>query len=160
MEWTFEENKLFENAIGELGLYNPNIFQNIGFRLPRRTNDQIKEHYDALLRDVKMIELGFYDEKLDDLYETTLNIQEGLTSQVSKVNQRIPRRRGTPWTQDEHEAFLKGLRRYGKGDWKSISRNCVRTKTPTQVASHAQKYYQKVQKFSRKQNSEDVRGFV
>lgn len=34
-----------------------------------------------------------------------------------------------------------GLVKYGKGDWRNISRNFVVTKTPTQVASHAQKYY-------------------
>lgn len=34
-----------------------------------------------------------------------------------------------------------GLMKYGKGDWRNISRNFVVTKTPTQVASHAQKYY-------------------
>ncbi|KAL2943135.1 Transcription factor DIVARICATA [Bienertia sinuspersici] len=37
--------------------------------------------------------------------------------------------------------FLIGLEKYGKGDWRSISRNVVVTRTPTQVASHAQKYY-------------------
>lgn len=39
--------------------------------------------------------------------------------------------------------FLMGLNRYGKGDWKSISRYYVTSKTPTQVASHAQKYYRR-----------------
>lgn len=34
-----------------------------------------------------------------------------------------------------------GLMKHGKGDWRNISRNFVITKTPTQVASHAQKYY-------------------
>lgn len=34
-----------------------------------------------------------------------------------------------------------GLVKYGKGDWRNISRNFVVTKTPTQVASHAQKYF-------------------
>ncbi|CAN4083614.1 unnamed protein product [Withania somnifera] len=34
-----------------------------------------------------------------------------------------------------------GLNRFGKGDWKSISRYYVVSKTPTQVASHAQKYF-------------------
>ncbi|KAF1890250.1 hypothetical protein Lal_00025583 [Lupinus albus] len=37
--------------------------------------------------------------------------------------------------------FLLGLEKYGKGDWRSISRNFVVTRTPTQVASHAQKYF-------------------
>lgn len=37
--------------------------------------------------------------------------------------------------------FLMGLNRFGKGDWKSISRYYVVSKTPTQVASHAQKYF-------------------
>lgn len=46
-----------------------------------------------------------------------------------------------PWTKEEHETFLAGLKRLGKGDWKGISRNFVRTRTPTQVASHAQKYF-------------------
>ncbi|KAL4387606.1 hypothetical protein GQ457_09G030410 [Hibiscus cannabinus] len=39
--------------------------------------------------------------------------------------------------------FLMGLVKYGKGDWRNISRNFVVSKTPTQVASHAQKYYQR-----------------
>ncbi|XP_073017689.1 transcription factor DIVARICATA-like isoform X2 [Primulina eburnea] len=37
--------------------------------------------------------------------------------------------------------FLLGLKKYGKGDWRNISRNFVTTRTPTQVASHAQKYF-------------------
>lgn len=37
--------------------------------------------------------------------------------------------------------FLLGLLKHGKGDWRNISRNFVVSKTPTQVASHAQKYF-------------------
>lgn len=40
-----------------------------------------------------------------------------------------------------HRLFLLGLQKYGKGDWRNISRNFVVTRTPTQVASHAQKYF-------------------
>lgn len=36
-----------------------------------------------------------------------------------------------------------GLDNCGKGDWKSISSFYIKTKTPTQVASHAQKYFRK-----------------
>ncbi|KAL2940346.1 Transcription factor KUA1 [Bienertia sinuspersici] len=51
------------------------------------------------------------------------------------------RKRGSPWTEDEHRLFLMGLNKVGKGDWRGISRNFVKTRTPTQVASHAQKYF-------------------
>ncbi|KAI3759349.1 hypothetical protein L6452_07099 [Arctium lappa] len=51
------------------------------------------------------------------------------------------RKRGIPWTEEEHKLFLLGLQKVGKGDWRGISRNYVTTRTPTQVASHAQKYF-------------------
>ncbi|RYQ83910.1 hypothetical protein Ahy_B10g102797 [Arachis hypogaea] len=41
------------------------------------------------------------------------------------------------------ELFLKGVEKYGKGKWKRISREFVPSKTPKQVASHAQKYFLK-----------------
>ncbi|RWV94033.1 hypothetical protein GW17_00043469 [Ensete ventricosum] len=48
---------------------------------------------------------------------------------------------GVPWTEEEHRTFLAGLEKLGKGDWRGISREFVTSKTPTQVASHAQKYF-------------------
>ena len=43
------------------------------------------------------------------------------------------RRKGIPWTEEEHRLFLLGLAKYGKGDWRSISRNVVISRTRTQV---------------------------
>lgn len=33
------------------------------------------------------------------------------------------RRKGIPWTEEEHRLFLLGLAKFGKGDWRSI--RCV-----------------------------------
>ncbi|KAL2335938.1 hypothetical protein Fmac_010384 [Flemingia macrophylla] len=52
----------------------------------------------------------------------------------------VPRKR-VRWTEVEHKLFLLGLEKCGKGDWVNISRRYVKTKTSTQIASHAQKYY-------------------
>jgi SHAQKYF class myb-like DNA-binding protein len=48
---------------------------------------------------------------------------------------------GGPWTIEEQQTFLLGLAKLGKGDWRGISRQYVKTKTPMQVASHAIKYF-------------------
>jgi SHAQKYF class myb-like DNA-binding protein len=60
------------------------------------------------------------------------------------------RRKGIPWTEEEHRLFLLGLTKFGKGDWRSISRNFVMSRTPTQVASHAQKYFIRLNSLSKK----------
>ncbi|CAM8977118.1 unnamed protein product [Rhodiola kirilowii] len=59
------------------------------------------------------------------------------------------RRKGIPWTEEEHRLFLLGLDKFGKGDWRSISRNFVISRTPTQVASHAQKYFIRLSSMNR-----------
>ena len=55
------------------------------------------------------------------------------------------------WTKEEHEAFLKALRMYGK-EWKKVAAK-VKTRTVVQTRTHAQKYFQKLAKA--RQNGED-----
>ncbi|KAK7269211.1 hypothetical protein RIF29_21929 [Crotalaria pallida] len=42
--------------------------------------------------------------------------------------------------------FLQGLRILGKGNWTDISHDFVKSRTPVQVASHAQKYFLRQEK--------------
>lgn len=49
-----------------------------------------------------------------------------------------------------------GLQKYGKGDWRSISRNAVVTRTPTQVASHAQKYFLRLKSLNKERKRSSI----
>ncbi|KAG5175592.1 hypothetical protein JKP88DRAFT_196747, partial [Tribonema minus] len=50
------------------------------------------------------------------------------------------------WTKGEHDLFLKALGVYGK-EWKRVAA-MVGTRTVVQTRTHAQKYFQKLQKTS------------
>lgn len=64
-----------------------------------------------------------------------------------------PRNKGCPWSEKEHAAFLSGLNALGKGNWRGISRMFVPSRSPTQVASHAQKYFLRLQGGTTKRRS-------
>ncbi|KAI0565054.1 SANT domain containing protein [Gracilaria domingensis] len=49
------------------------------------------------------------------------------------------------WTADEHSRFLEGLRLFGQKDIKAIARH-VGTRNATQVRTHAQKYYLRIER--------------
>ncbi|WVZ69811.1 hypothetical protein U9M48_018540 [Paspalum notatum var. saurae] len=82
-----------------------------------------------------------------------LSIEEGLERAAAATNGGYlsdggphgrgvqERKKGVPWSEEEHRQFLAGLEKLGKGDWRGISRSYVTTRTPTQVASHAQKFF-------------------
>ncbi|XP_078431906.1 transcription factor MYBS3-like isoform X2 [Wolffia australiana] len=71
-------------------------------------------------------------------------------NQASCSSSGRDRKKGTPWTEEEHRLFLLGLQSLGKGDWRGIARNFVVSRTPTQVASHAQKYFIRQSNISRR----------
>ncbi|XP_038703126.1 transcription factor MYB1R1-like isoform X2 [Tripterygium wilfordii] len=98
---------------------------------------RLGESSSSFRKSVSMNNLSQFDQPQDP------NPDSGYASDdvVHASGRSRERKRGVPWTEEEHKLFLLGLQKVGKGDWRGISRNFVKTRTPTQVASHAQKYF-------------------
>ncbi|XP_078435277.1 duplicated homeodomain-like superfamily protein [Wolffia australiana] len=136
-EWSEEENGVFEAALVEFGAGRADRWERIAELVPGKSAWEVEQQYRRLERDVMDIEAGIIEPpRYADDYRAASPIP--FSPARSRPEER---KKGVPWSEDEHKRFLEGLEKYGKGDWRSISRNAVVTRTPTQVASHAQKYF-------------------
>lgn len=104
----------------------------------------------------------------DTNQELSVNIastEEHLIQQLNTLVPLISPPRSAPikkgpfkqgWSKEEHLLFLKGLKQHGKGAWKEISQ-IVGTRTPTQIQSHAQKYFlRQKQRIKNKRSIHDI----
>ncbi|KAI3811834.1 hypothetical protein L1987_21566 [Smallanthus sonchifolius] len=146
-KWTQEENKRFEDALALFDKETPDRWHNVARLLPGKSVTDVINQYRKLEEDICDIEAGVLVVPDDPIaLEWMANNHPQFVSyggkrcQSNKVHDH-EKKKGIPWTEEEHRQFLLGLNKYGKGDWRNISRNFVTTRTPTQVASHAQKYF-------------------
>lgn len=153
--WTRDQDKRFEYGLATYHEDSEDRWERIAADIPEKTIEEIKQHYQLLVDDIERIESGCvplpnYNYSADGLTGQVGDEGTGKKSgnlgqfgtdggRASRAEQE--RRKGIAWSEEEHRLFLLGLEKYGKGDWRSISRNFVVTRTPTQVASHAQKYF-------------------
>ncbi|KAL8199813.1 hypothetical protein R6Q57_013381 [Mikania cordata] len=129
-------------------LKTPERWSNVAAFVPGKSETDVKKQYEKLKADINDIEAGLVPDPgyLTSSCKLELEVDDHNFNFFRKKSSKLKsfdhdRRKGVPWTEEEHRQFLMGLQVHGKGDWRSISRNFVRTKTSTQVASHAQKYY-------------------
>jgi len=89
-------------------------------------------------------ELILYNKQIERLL-----LQLAKQSKMNEMmNQKSPKNKPNQtryWTPEEHNRFLEALKLYGPKDVKGIS-NHVGSRNPTQVRTHAQKYFLKLQK--------------
>ncbi|CAI9275373.1 unnamed protein product [Lactuca saligna] len=167
--WTREQDRAFENALVEYpDEDSDDRWEKIAADVPGKTVEEIKHHYELLVDDLDRIESGIvplpcYSSSSEDSANhggDDGNSKKGGNSEsvhgVKSSKSDQERRKGVAWSEDEHRLFLLGLEKYGKGDWRSISRNFVVTRTPTQVASHAQKYFIRLNSMNRERRRTSI----
>ncbi|XP_074341328.1 transcription factor SRM1-like [Apium graveolens] len=153
--WTFKDNKLYEDTMEEFEDYGSvAFFQRVALLMPWKTMESIKLHHQILMEELKWIKSSngeFEDIIIEDSVDFEDIVREDIMTEgevKQQANQQTsrPKKRGIAWTMEEHWAFMRGLEVCGKGDWKNISQFFVSSRTPTQVASHAQKFFKRMEK--------------
>jgi SHAQKYF class myb-like DNA-binding protein len=102
--------------------------------------------------------------KIQQLEEELKRVHEQMelmNSQLSSYEQERLKEKKKPqsryWTPEEHQRFLEALNKYGHKDVKAISMH-VNTRNATQVRTHAQKYFLRLERERRKKVDDGTPG--
>ncbi|KAL4182601.1 hypothetical protein AMTRI_Chr11g150970 [Amborella trichopoda] len=176
--WSLQQNKIFEEALAAFSDVSPDMLHKIAEKVAGKSARDVYMHYEVLLKDIKdidsgKVELPSYKDVFYSPKNTIGKFSDGsceISFELRQIQPRdrvsngsylaptieLPRERG--WKRISRSKamlmkfFLKGLQKCPKGDWRGISRKFVVTRTPTQIASHAQKYYKRQEMLLGKKN--------
>eukprot|EP00698_Gefionella_okellyi_P015509 TRINITY_DN437_c0_g1_i1.p1 TRINITY_DN437_c0_g1~~TRINITY_DN437_c0_g1_i1.p1 ORF type:complete len:641 (-),score=96.73 TRINITY_DN437_c0_g1_i1:104-2026(-) len=134
--WSVKEDEILEQAVKQLAHRGEIRLELVAPLLPHKRIEDIQCRYQFLLSDITSIGHGTYRMPVWDSSDVkTPRRAKGVKGSDDK------RKAAQAWSAEEHKQFLLGLERCGKGAWRQISRGFVVTRTPAQVASHAQKFF-------------------
>lgn len=105
--WTKSEDKQFENALVIYPDGTPDRWTLIASQIPGRSPQEALTHYRMLLLDIDMIERGAVEiPSYKEEEEMNTDADDGMDRRGSSGrgsrNRGEERRRGIPWTEEEH----------------------------------------------------------
>lgn len=99
-------------------------------------------------------------QQLEEELKRTRDQMESMANQLNSYEQERLKEKKKPqsryWTPEEHQRFLEALAKYGHKDVKAISMH-VSTRNATQVRTHAQKYFLRLERERRRKSEEQPR---
>lgn len=92
--WSFEENKIYEIAMTKFeDTSSMAFFEHVAFLMPWQTIDSIINHEKIMIEDMNVIKES--NGNFEDIVEEVMEMEEETT--------RRTRKRGIPWTPEEHK---------------------------------------------------------
>ncbi|XP_074344524.1 transcription factor DIVARICATA-like [Apium graveolens] len=141
--WTFKDNKLYEDIMEEFEDYGSvSSFQRVAQVMPWKTMASIKLHHQVLMEELDWIKSS--KGEFEDIIMEDNGDFEDIIIEDSMVEEKAKEQAEQYTTRPRW--FMRGLEICGKGDWRNIAKYFVPSTTPSQVASHGQKFLKRAEK--------------
>jgi SHAQKYF class myb-like DNA-binding protein len=128
-----------------------NVDQNLNESITKQLFSKCQELERVIARKDEIIKE--LQEEINQLKEENEDLEKRL-KELNKSPKKTSQSRY--WRKDEHERFLEAVQKFGKKDVKAIAQY-VQTRSPTQVRTHAQKWFLKQKREAERRNQQQER---